>query len=79
MDLTNDSYLILLRNTKMGAVERYYHDKRMANNTKCCMKESVRGNTFRATAEQVLNHLLPALAGIQPVIPVKVVLHLKQE
>jgi hypothetical protein len=28
------------------------------------VKVSTRGRVFRATAEQVLNHLLPALAGI---------------
>jgi hypothetical protein len=79
MDLTNDSYLILLRNTKTGALERYYRDKRSANDKKCWVKESVRGNIFRATAEQVLNHLLPALAGIQPVIAVEVEHHPKHE
>lgn len=58
MDLTNDSYVILI-GTK-NFTERYYRDKTG------WVKESARGNTFRATAEQVLNHMLPALAGIKP-------------
>lgn len=36
------------------------------------MKESTRGRLFPATAEQVLNHLLPALAGIDPKVGVLV-------
>ncbi len=75
MDLTNDSYVILLRNTKSGAVERYYRDKRSERDNHCWVKVSTRGNEFRATAEQVLNHLLPALAGIQPSLTVEVVHH----
>lgn len=55
-DLTNDSYIVVLRTN--GGVERYYRDKRG------WVKVSTRGRAFRATAEQVLNHLLPALAGI---------------
>jgi hypothetical protein len=46
--------------------ERYYRD------AKGWMKVSARGNIFRMTAEQVLNHLLPALSGIKPNIIVKV-------
>jgi hypothetical protein len=75
VDLTNDSYVILLRSTKTGRVERYYRDQRSASERKCWVKVSVLGNEFRATAEQVLNHLLPALAGIQPVITVEVEHH----
>jgi hypothetical protein len=30
------------------------------------LKVSARGRKFRMTAEQVLNHVLPALAGIKP-------------
>lgn len=55
-DFRNDSYIVLLR-TKSGA-ERYYRDKAG------WVKISMRGRAFRATAEQVLNHLLPALAGL---------------
>ena len=78
MDLTNDSYLILLRNAKTGAVERYYRDQRSAGERKCWVKVSTRGNAFRATAEQVLNHLLPALAGFHPDLHVEVEHHPKR-
>ena len=55
MNLTNDSYTILI-STK-NWTERYYRDD------EGWLKESARGRKFRATAEQVLNHLLPALGG----------------
>ena len=55
MKLTNDSYVILI-GTK-NFTERYYRDKAG------WLKVSARGRKFRMTAEQVLNHLLPALAA----------------
>ena len=55
-DLRNDTYIVLLH-TGSGT-ERYYRDKTG------WVKISTRGRAFRATAEQVLNHLLPALAGV---------------
>jgi hypothetical protein len=58
MNLTNDSYLILIGTRNF--TERYYRDK------KGWLKVSARGRRFRMTAEQVLNHLLPAVAGIKP-------------
>jgi hypothetical protein len=58
MKLTNDSYTIYL-GTK-NFTEKYYKDKNG------WLKISARGNTFGMTAEQVLNHLLPAIAGINP-------------
>src|ERR1041384_1068055 len=64
MKLTNDSYLILL-GTK-NFTERYYRDK------KGWLKISSRGREFRMTAEQVLNHLLPAVAGVKPNIRLSV-------
>jgi hypothetical protein len=64
MNLTNDSYTILI-STKSWT-ERYYRDKAG------WLKVSTRGRKFRATAEQVLNHLLPALAGIKPNLTIKV-------
>jgi hypothetical protein len=64
MDLTNESYVILI-STK-NATERYYRDK------SGWVKVSTRGRTFRATAEQVLNHVLPALAGIKPNVTIRV-------
>ena len=64
MDLTNDSYVIVI-GTK-NFTERYYRDKAG------WLKVSARGRKFRATAEQVLNHVLPAVAGIKPNVTVKV-------
>lgn len=64
MRLTNDSYIILM-GTK-NFTERYYRDK------EGWVKLSARGKTFRVTAEQVLNHLLPALSGIKPNLLIKV-------
>ena len=64
MKLTNDSYVILL-GTK-NFTERYYRDETG------WLKVSARGRKFRMTAEQVLNHLLPALAGIKANLTIKV-------
>lgn len=46
--------------------EKYYKDK------DGWLKISARGRKFRMTAEQVLNHLLPALSGLKPNLAVKV-------
>jgi hypothetical protein len=70
MNLTNDSYTILI-STKTWT-ERYYRDKRG------WLKVSTRGRKFRPTAEQVLNHVMPALAGIKPNLTVKVEHHLSR-
>jgi hypothetical protein len=64
MNLTNESYVILIR-TKTST-ERCYRDKTG------WLKVSTRGRKFRATAEQVLNHVLPALAGVKPNLTVNV-------
>lgn len=64
MKLTNDSYIIFL-GTK-NFTEQYFRDK------KGWLKISAQGREFRMTAEQVLNHLLPALSGIKPNIILKV-------
>ena len=64
MKLTNDSYVILI-GTK-NFTERYYRDKAG------WLKVSARGRKFRMTAEQVLNHVLPALAGIKRNLIIKV-------
>lgn len=64
MKLTNDCYVI-----RMGTknfTERYYRDGLG------WLKVSARGRRFRMTAEQVLNHLLPALAGVKPNLTVAV-------
>jgi len=64
MKLTNDRYVILM-GTK-NFTERYYRDK------DGWLKISARGHEFRMTAEQVLNHLLPAVAGVKPNVFVRV-------
>jgi len=67
MNLANDRYVILIR-TKTST-ERYYRDERG------WLKVSTRGRTFRATAEQVLNHVLPVLAGMKPRLTINVEHH----
>jgi hypothetical protein len=64
MNLKNDNYTIFI-GTK-NFTEKYYKDK------KGWVKISAKGNKFRMTAEQVLNHLLPALSGIKPKLIMKV-------
>jgi hypothetical protein len=64
MDLTNDSYTISIGGKTF--TERYYRDKTG------WLKVSARGRLFRMSAEQVLNHLLPAVAGIKPGVTIKV-------
>ena len=54
MKKTNDSYCVVFQGKR--TTERYYRDKAG------WLKISARGRMFRMTAEQVLNHLLPALA-----------------
>jgi hypothetical protein len=64
MNLKNDSYVI-----RMGTknfTEKYFKDK------DGWVKISARGKKFRMTSEQVLNHLLPAVAGVKPNLIVKV-------
>ena len=67
MNLANDSYLILIGTRNF--TERYYRDKTG------WLKISARGRTFRMTAEQVLNHVLPAVAGTKPNVIIKVEHH----
>jgi len=64
MDLTNDSYVIVI--SSRNSSERYYRDRQG------WVKESARGRIFRATAEQVLNHVLPAVAGLKPNVSIRV-------
>jgi hypothetical protein len=54
MKMTNDTYCVMISGKK--TTERYYRD------ATGWLKVSSRSRVFRATAEQVLNHLLPALA-----------------
>ncbi len=67
MNLKNNSYTIFI-GTK-NFTEKYYKDE------KGWLKISARGIKFRMTAEQVLNHLLPAIAGIKQNIVLKVEHH----
>ena len=57
MNLTNESYVISL--SSKTSTERYYRDKTG------WLKLSSRGREFRMTADQVLNHVLPVLAGVK--------------
>lgn len=54
MKKTNDTYCIVFKGKNI--TERYYRD------SEGWLKISNKERVFRATAEQVLNHLLPALA-----------------
>lgn len=67
MNLKNDNYVIFI-GTK-NFTEKYYRDKDE------WLKISARGGKFRMTAEQVLNHLLPAVAGVKPNVILKVEHH----
>ena len=67
MKLTNDNYLILIGTKNFK--ESYRRDKTG------WLKISARGRMFRMTAEQVLNHILPALAGVKPDLTIKVEHH----
>lgn len=67
MNLTNESYTIFI-GTK-NFTEKYYKDK------EGWLKISARGKKFRMTTEQVLNHLLPAVANVKQNIILKVEHH----
>ena len=71
MNLKNDSYVIFI-GTK-NFTEKYYKDKQSfpLRGNKEWIKISARGRKFRMTAEQVLNHLLPALAGVKSNLIIK--------
>jgi hypothetical protein len=64
MRLTNDCYLVTLRFN--SGVEHYVRDG------DAWTKLTARGRRMPASAEQVMNHLLPALAGVKPGIDVVV-------
>jgi hypothetical protein len=64
MNLTNDTYLVKIRSK--NSTEFYYRDK-----DGWC-KVSTKGRKFKATAEQVLNHVLPAIAGVKPDVTIEV-------
>ncbi len=66
MDLTNESYTIFIGTAAKPAMERYVRD------AQGWVKVSSRGRTFRMTAEQVLNHVLPAVAGIKRNVVIRV-------
>lgn len=64
MRLTNDSYVVVIGTRNL--TELYFRDDAG------WVKVSARGRRFKATAEQVLNHVLPAIAGIKPGVSVTV-------
>ena len=64
MNLKNNNYVIYL-GTK-NFTEKYYRD------SQGWLKVSAKGNKFRMTAEQVLNHLLPVISGVKPNVIIKV-------
>jgi hypothetical protein len=64
MNLTNESYVIKI--IFNNSTEFYYKGK-----DGWC-KVSTRGRIFKATPEQILNHVLPALAGVKPNITIEV-------
>ncbi len=64
MNLTNETYLIKIMSRI--STEFYYKDE----NGWC--KVSMRGRKLEATPEQILNHVLPALAGIKPNVTIVV-------
>lgn len=66
MDLTNQGYVIWIGSKTSGSRERYYRDE------DGWVKVSTRGHIFRMTAEQVLNHLSPAVAGLRPNVTIQV-------
>lgn len=63
MDLTNGRYVILLKGKAW--TERYYRSPE--GGSRGWVKETAKGNVMPASAEQVLNHLLPALAKVKDV------------
>ena len=63
MKLINDRYIILIRTRHF--TERYYREKAG------WLKVSASGRTFRMTAEQILNHVLPAVTGIKANLTIK--------
>jgi hypothetical protein len=64
MNLTNETYLV-----KIGSKDKteYYFKEKGS-----WYKVSTRGRRFKATAEQILNHILPAVAGINPGATIKI-------
>ncbi len=66
MNMKNDSYLISIGWKTSTSIEHYYRDE------SGWVKVSTRGRMFRATAEQVLSHVLPAIAGLKPGVTIRV-------
>ena len=64
MNLKNQSYTIYMGTDNF--TEKYFKDE------KGWLKISAKGKEFRMTAEQVLNHLLPAFAGLKPNLKIKI-------
>lgn len=62
MNLTNESYLVKIRG--ISATEYYFKENGS------WFKVSYKGRRHKATAEQILNHVLPAIAGVKPNISI---------
>lgn len=71
MRLTNDSYIISMGTKNFS--EKYFRDE------DGWVKISAKGKKFRMTAEQFLNHLLPAISNIKPGLTWKVEYKNKKE
>ncbi len=64
MNLKNESYVIYIGTENF--TEKYYKGK------EGWIKISAQGKKFKMTPEQVLNHLLPAIAGVKPNLNLRV-------
>jgi hypothetical protein len=64
MNLTNESYLIKI--SGKTATEYYFKENG------AWYKVSYRGRRFKATPEQILNHILPAVSGVKPNVSIRV-------
>ena len=64
MNLKNESYVIYIGTENF--TEKYYKD------IEGWIKISAQGKKFKMTAEQVLNHLLPTIAGVKPNLNLRV-------
>ena len=64
MKISNDRYVIFISSNT--ATERYYRDELG------WLKVSTRRRVFHATAELLLNHVLPVLTGVKLRLTIKV-------
>jgi hypothetical protein len=67
MNLTNESYVVKISGKNFT---EFYYKERGA-----WYKVSARGLRMKLTAEQALNHILPAMAGVKPGLTIVVEHH----